>query len=95
MGFGRNPHVDKAIAAEDKAREATDAVSEARAYLEAAHLWDRAAAKEKPGKKRGEYEAKAQVARDQATAAEQKPKPSLGSVAARLKLVKGDPPEPR
>ena len=57
MGFGRNPHVAKAEAAQAKAKEARDAASEVRAYREAAHLWDRAAAKEKVGKRRAEYEA--------------------------------------
>jgi hypothetical protein len=64
MGFGQNPHVAKAEAAEARAQEATDAASASRAYLEAAHLWERAAAKEKEGKRRTEYEAKAQAARE-------------------------------
>lgn len=54
MGFGRNPYVPKAQAAELKAQEAR-----ARAYREAAHEWDRAAEREKPGKQRSEYEANA------------------------------------
>ncbi len=59
MGFGRNPYVPKAQAAEQKAQEAADETSRARAYREAAHEWDRAAEREKPGKQRGEYEANA------------------------------------
>lgn len=59
MGFGRNPHVLKAQAAEQKAEEAADLQARARAYFEAAHAWDRAAEREKPGKLRGEYEANA------------------------------------
>jgi hypothetical protein len=59
MGFGRNPHVLKAQAAEQKAEEASDDLSRARAYFEAAHAWDRAAEREKPGKQRVEYEAHA------------------------------------
>lgn len=59
MGFGKNPHVQKAQAAEQKAEEASDDLSRARAYFEAAHAWDRAAEKEKPGKLRVEYEANA------------------------------------
>ena len=63
MGFGRNPYVDKAEAAQAKAQEAKDVASEAMAYLEAAHLWERAAAREKAGKRRTEYEANAEAAR--------------------------------
>jgi len=59
MGFGRNPHVPKAQAAEQKAEEASDELARARAYFEAAHAWDRAAEREKPGKLRSEYEAHA------------------------------------
>ncbi len=56
MSFGRNPHVSKALAAEQKAEDAPDEASKARAWREAAHLWDRAAEREKPGKLRTEYE---------------------------------------
>jgi len=59
MGFGRNPHVAKAIAAEQKAKDAADDHASARAYLDAARLWDRAAEREKPGAQRSEYEANA------------------------------------
>ena len=89
MGFGRNPHVAKAEAAQAKAQEATDVVSEVRAYLEAAHLWDRAAAKEKDGKRRTEYEANAAAARERSTAATQKPAASPAALAAQLKVVRG------
>lgn len=56
MSFGRNPFVTKAQASEQKAEEASDDASRARAYRDAAHQWDRAAAKETPGKQRNEYE---------------------------------------
>jgi len=56
MGFGRNPHVLKAQAAEQKALDAPDDAARARAYREAAHQWDRAAEREAPGKRRLEYE---------------------------------------
>lgn len=56
MSFGRNPHVAKAQAEEQKAIDATDDRSWSRCYLEAARQWDRAAEKEKPGKQRTEYE---------------------------------------
>lgn len=59
MSFGKNPFVAKAQAAEQKAIDATDAMARTSAYREAAHQWDRAAAKEKPGKFRAEYEANA------------------------------------
>jgi hypothetical protein len=59
MSFGKNPYVSKAQAAELKAEEATDEASQVRAYRDAAHQWDRAAEREKPGKKRAEYEASA------------------------------------
>ena len=89
MGFGRNPHVAKAEAAQAKAQEATDVASEVRAYLEAAHLWDRAAAKEKEGKRRTEYEANAEAARERSTAATQKAEPSPAAVAEQLKVLRG------
>jgi hypothetical protein len=56
MSFGKNPYVPKAEAAELKAQEASDDASKERAYRDAAHQWDRAAEREKPGKKRSEYE---------------------------------------
>jgi hypothetical protein len=56
MGFGRNPHVPRAQAAEQKALDASDDASRARAHREAAHQWDRAAEREAPGKRRLEYE---------------------------------------
>jgi hypothetical protein len=89
LGFGRNQHVAKAEAAEAKAREATDVGSEVRAYLEAAHLWDRAAGKEQDGKRRAEYEAKAEAARERSEAATQKPAPSPAALEAQLKLLRG------
>ena len=63
MGFGRNPYVSKAQAAEEKARDAPDEPSRIRAWHEAAHEWDRAAEREPPGKRRVEYEANAVRAR--------------------------------
>lgn len=56
MAFGKNPHVPKAQAAEQKAADAADDASRVRAWREAAHLWDRAAEREMPGKRRVEYE---------------------------------------
>lgn len=59
MAFGRNPHVPKAQAAEQKAEDAPDEAARARALREAAHQWDRAAEREPPGKRRQEYEGRA------------------------------------
>lgn len=63
MGFGRNPYVPKAQAAEQKAQDATDEPSRVRAHLEAAHEWERAAEREPLGKRRIEYEGNAARAR--------------------------------
>lgn len=59
MSFGRNPHVPKAEVAEQKATDAADSSARAGAYREAARQWERAAARESPGKRRDEYEQKA------------------------------------
>lgn len=64
MSFGRNPHVAKALAAEQRAKDAGDEHATARAYLDAARLWDRAAEREKVGPKRSEYEANAVRSRE-------------------------------
>jgi hypothetical protein len=89
MGFGRNPHIAKAEAAQQRAQDATDVPTEVRAWREAAHLWDRAAAKEKEGKRRAECEANAAAARERAEAATQKPSPSPAAVAVQLKVLRG------
>lgn len=59
MGFGRNPYVAKAQAAEQKAADARDDAARISAHREAAHQWDRAAEREKPGKQRDAYEREA------------------------------------
>lgn len=66
MSFGRNPHVSRAQAAEQKAAEAPDDLSWVRAWYEAAHEWERAARREKPGKRHDEYERNAASARARA-----------------------------
>ncbi|MBL9103208.1 MAG: hypothetical protein JNL82_19840 [Myxococcales bacterium] len=73
MGFGRNPYVPKAQAAELKAQEASDELARARHYHEAAHEWDRAASREKPGKARSEYEAHALRTRELADSPAEEP----------------------
>lgn len=70
MSFGRNPHVAKAALAEQKAADAGDRRARVSAYREAAHLWERAAEREKAGKTRDECEAKAALNRASADAAE-------------------------
>lgn len=64
MAFGRNPHVVKAQAAELKATEAPDDLARTQAYRDAAHQWERAAEREKPGKQRDQYLANATKNRD-------------------------------
>lgn len=55
MSFGKNPYVAKAQAAELKAEESLDRGARERARREAAHEWERAAARETPGKRRTLY----------------------------------------
>jgi hypothetical protein len=63
MSFGRNPHVAKAQAAEQKALATTDAAAHERAWREAAHLWERAAERETDARRRKDYTANAARAR--------------------------------
>lgn len=91
MGFGRNPHVAKAQAAEEKAASAKDASSEVRAWLEAAHFWERAVEKEQPGKKRAEYEAAAANARARSESPAADEGNALEKAASRLRLVHPGP----
>lgn len=60
MSFGRNPHVAKALAAEQKAADALDRPAREQAYREAGRQWDRAAERENVAKKRAEYEQNAE-----------------------------------
>jgi hypothetical protein len=63
MSFGRNPHIVKAQAAEQKARDAGDDGTRERHWREAAHLWERAVKGETDGKRRAEYAKNAERAR--------------------------------
>lgn len=63
MSFGRNPHVAKAEACEQKARDARDDAAFEQAWREAARQWDRAAEREKDDKRRKQYEERAAAAR--------------------------------
>lgn len=55
MSFGKNPHVARAQATEQKASDAADPSTRVRALRDAAHQWERAAEREMPGKRRDEY----------------------------------------
>jgi hypothetical protein len=63
MSFGRNPHVAKAEAAEQKAESAKDATACEHAWREAGRLWERAAERETDPKRRESYTANAARAR--------------------------------
>jgi hypothetical protein len=63
MSFGRNPHVAKAEAAEQKARCARDKLACEQAWREAARLWERAAERETDDKRQRQYVEKAEAAR--------------------------------
>jgi hypothetical protein len=63
MSFGRNPHVAKAEAEEQKALGAKDVKAAERAWREAARQWDRAAARETDSKRRLELLAMVGAAR--------------------------------
>jgi hypothetical protein len=66
MSFGRNPHVAKAEAAEQKARAARDQIASEQAWREAARQWERAAERETDDKRRALYTEKAEAARTNA-----------------------------
>ena len=68
MSIGRNPHVPKAQACEQKAADASDTSARVNAHREAARLWERAAEREKPGKHRDEYQKNAERNRELADA---------------------------
>ena len=66
MSFGRNPHVAKAQAAEQKAQAARDDSARALAWREPARLWDRAAEREVQDQRKQEYAQLAEAARARA-----------------------------
>ena len=66
MSFGKNPHVAKAEAAEQKALDAGDAAAYEQAWLEAGRQWERAADREKDAKRRATYTESANAARTKA-----------------------------
>jgi hypothetical protein len=66
MSFGRNPHVAKAEAAEQKALAARDESAREQAWREAGRQWERAAEREKDDKRWQLYTDKAEAARSSA-----------------------------
>lgn len=68
MSFGKNPHVAKAQAAEQKAQVARDDAARTLAWREAARLWDRAAEREVSDARKQEYADRAEAARAAADA---------------------------
>jgi hypothetical protein len=85
MSFGRNPHIAKAEAEEQKARSAKDSAASELAWREAARQWDRAAERETDEKRRRQYEEKAATARANADEAEQSEPESTESLQAKIK----------
>jgi len=66
MSFGRNPHVAKAEAAEQKAQCAKDVHASEQAWRDAARQWERAADRETADERRQQYVEKAAAARAKA-----------------------------
>lgn len=87
MSFGRNPHVAKAQAAEEKAQFARDNASRTLALREAANFWERAAERERDPKRRKEYEIRATENRDLAEQAESEGAPRVGDADEPDKLL--------
>jgi|GraSoiStandDraft_44_1057316.scaffolds.fasta_scaffold503712_1 hypothetical protein len=85
MSFGRNPHVAKAEAEEQKARSASDAAACERAWREGARQWDRAAERETDDRRRQDYVARAEAARANADEARTREPEPVASLAAKLK----------
>lgn len=63
MSFGRNPHVAKATAAEQKALTAKDSNAAEQAWREAGRQWERAANRESDAGRVAQYTANAERAR--------------------------------
>lgn len=94
MSFGRNPHVAKAETAEQKAEDAIDDIARTQARRDAAHQWDRAAEREKPGKARTAYEANAERNRRLADG-EEEPAEAAPAPARRLVVEEPEVAAPR
>lgn len=87
MGFGRNPHVAKAEAAEQKALSARDDTAREQAWREAGRQWERAAERETDERRRLQYTDKAEAARataDGEPVDDESSEPDVASPSARL-----------
>jgi hypothetical protein len=89
MSFGRNPHVAKAEAEEQKARSAKDPAACALAWREGARQWERAAERETDDRRRQQYTERAEAARASADGARTRDPEPLESLITKLK-----PPKP-
>jgi len=85
MSFGKNPHVAKAEAEEQKAQNAKDQRACELAWREGARLWDRAAERETDEKRRRLYEERAVAARANADEARKSDPEPVESLAAKIK----------
>lgn len=85
MSFGRNPHVAKAEAEEQKARNAKDRHACELAWREGARQWDRAAERETDDKRRQQYEERAVAARANADEARSGDPEPVANLIAKLK----------
>jgi hypothetical protein len=85
MSFGRNPHVAKAEAEEQKARSAKDTSACALAWREGARQWDRAAERETDDTRRQQYSERAEAARASADEAASRDAEPLDDLKAKLK----------
>jgi hypothetical protein len=92
MSFGRNPHVAKAEAEEQKAQFAKDVSACELAWREAARQWERAAERETDDKKRRVYNEKAEAARANADNPKVEGEPDPALMAKVEKLEKPKPP---
>jgi hypothetical protein len=93
MSFGRNPHVAKAEAEEQKALGAKDVKAAERAWREAARQWDRAAARETDPKRRVELVAKVEAARAKADGRDADAEAERSDAEAERNDVASVPPE--
>ena len=89
MSFGRNPHVAKAEAEEQKARGAKDAAACELAWREGARQWERAAERETDDRRRQQYAERTEAARASADETRTQDPEPLESLIAKLK-----PPTP-
>jgi hypothetical protein len=85
MSFGRNPHVAKAEAEEQKARSAKDQRACELAWREAARQWDRAAERETDDRRRHSHEERATAARASAEEARSRDPEPVADLMAKIK----------